>query len=550
MKAQSLKNAILQLAVQGKLVPQNPHDEPLNELLKKIKTEKAQLIKEKKIKAEKPLAPITDEEKPFDIPDSWEWVRLGEIGETNIGLTYKPSEVSNEGIPVLRSNNIQNGRICYDDLLRVNKSVSEKLMVQVGDVLICARNGSRKLVGKSAIIECNNMTFGAFMAIYRSICNPYIQLFINSMVFRLQLEGANTTTINQVTQDMLKNALCPLPPLAEQQRIVEKIEQLMPLVEQYDSYEKELSALETKFPQDLKKSVLQFAVQGKLVPQDDTDEPASELLKKIKAEKATLIKEKKIKAEKLLTRITDEEKPFDIPDSWEWARLDELCAYIQRGKSPKYSDVRKIPVIAQKCNQWEGFSIEKAKFIDPDSINGYVKERMLQDCDLMWNSTGIGTLGRMAMYETRLNPYGVAVADSHVTVIRPFGGFVLSVYLLKYFSSPFVQNVIEDKSEGSTKQKELSTSTIKNYIVPIPPLAEQQRIVEKVEQLLALCDVLADENKLKQYQLPKRLAKVIKFTPVETAEEHEHLIAARADEISPETRSKEQERLALLRKKR
>ena len=174
-----------------------------------------------------------DDEIPFDIPDSWEWVRLGSIGETNIGLTYKPSDASDSGIGVLRSNNIQNGMMDYSDLIYVSCDVPPRAIAQQGDILICARNGSRALVGKSAIVDRDGMAFGAFMAIFRSICNPYIQLFINSNLFRSQLDGTTTTTINQVTQSMLRRQLCPLPPLEEQKRIIKQTNLLLSLLETF-----------------------------------------------------------------------------------------------------------------------------------------------------------------------------------------------------------------------------------------------------------------------------------------------------------------------------
>ena len=252
--------------------------------------------------------------------------------------------------------------------------------------------------------------------------------------------------------------------------------------------------------QQLKNSILQMAVQGKLVPQDPNDEPASVLLERICAEKERLIKEKKIKREKSPSvifkgadntpyeKIGDEvhplDTPFDIPESWEWVRLIDVCEYIQRGKSPKYSPIKKYPVVAQKCNQWSGFSIEKAQFIEPDSLSSYGPERLLQDNDLMWNSTGLGTLGRMAIYKTAANPYELAVADSHVTVIRPLKQFVLPEYLYYYFANPSVQSVIEDQADGTTKQKELATATIKAYLTPIPPLNEQRRILTKLSEVL------------------------------------------------------------------
>ena len=258
--------------------------------------------------------------------------------------------------------------------------------------------------------------------------------------------------------------------------------------------------LSAGFARRLQKSILQEAIQGRLVPQDPNDEPASVLLQRIKEEKLRLFKEGKLKKKDVVNSIIfkdddnkyyeqigkdvvdiTEDIPFEIPDSWCWVRLDSVCEYIQRGKSPKYSLIKKYPVIAQKCNQWSGFSIDKAQFIDPNSLSSYGEERKLQDRDLLWNSTGLGTLGRMAIYYSRLNPYELAVADSHVTVIRPLKKHVLSEYLYAYFASNTVQAVIEDKSDGSTKQKELATSTVKSYLVPLPPIEEQKRIVKKIE---------------------------------------------------------------------
>ncbi|MBO4508022.1 MAG: restriction endonuclease subunit S [Spirochaetaceae bacterium] len=230
--AKTLKNAILQEAVQGKLVPQIASEGNAKDLLEEIKKEKLKLIKEGKLKKEKPLPEISEDEIPFDIPENWCWCRLGEIVDTNIGLTYSPSDiVEKEGIGVLRSNNIQNGKIVYDDLVQVSKKVPEKCLANKGDLLICARNGSRALVGKCALIEENGMVFGAFMAIVRSRFTPYIMYFINSPIYRAKLEGVNTTTINQITQDNLRETLIPLPPFEEQKRIVAAIEQLLTLCE-------------------------------------------------------------------------------------------------------------------------------------------------------------------------------------------------------------------------------------------------------------------------------------------------------------------------------
>ena len=303
----------------------------------------------------------------------------------------------------------------------------------------------------------------------------------------------------------VSKTLMVVPPLEEQGRIKNRLNLILSYVERYSSSQDKLDLLNANIVTDLKKSILQEAIQGKLVPQIAEEGTAKELLEQIKAEKQKLVKEGKLKKSALNDSIIfrgddnryyekigedtvciDDEIPFDIPANWVWIRLDDICSFIHRGKSPKYSLIKKYPVVAQKCNQWSGFSIEKAKFIEPQSISSYKEEYILQDEDLMWNSTGLGTLGRMAIYNKKLNPYELAVADSHVTVIRPYKQYVVSEYLYYYFASNTVQSVIEDKSDGSTKQKELSTKTVKSYLVPLPPMEEQMRIVEKVEELTQL----------------------------------------------------------------
>ncbi len=182
----------------------------------------------------------------------------------------------------------------------------------------------------------------------------------------------------------------------------------------------------------------------------------------------------------------EDEIPFEIPEGWEWARLESVTTYVQRGKSPKYSTTEKYPVIAQKCNQWSGFSVEKARFIDPATVSKYADERILKDGDLLWNSTGLGTLGRMAIYDSANNKYGWAVADSHVTVIRTREDWLDYRFAFAYFAGPSVQSAIEGQASGSTKQKELAQETVKNYLIPLPPLAEQRRIVNEVNQLFKI----------------------------------------------------------------
>ena len=341
-------------------------------------------------------------------------MRLGNIGETNIGLTYKPSDVTSDGVPVLRSNNIQNGQIDYSELLYVSCAVPERAYAHKGDILICARNGSRALVGKSAIVDADGMVFGAFMAIYRSSCNPYIQLFINSYLFRGQLEGATTTTINQVTQEMLKRQLCPLPPIQEQLRIVQKYTELQPLIAAYSNAYDKAQILSTAFPEALKKSILQEAVQGKLVPQDPSDEPAEALLKRIRAEKQRLIKEGKIKKDKHESVIfrrdnshyekrgseeicIDDEIPLEIPSGWSWSRLG-TCLDVRDGThdTPRYVS-EGVPLVTSKNLSNGRIDFSTAKLISREDSQAINQRSKVDGGDIMYAM--IGSIGNPVLYQ-------------------------------------------------------------------------------------------------------------------------------------------------------
>ena len=241
--------------------------------------------------------------------------------------------------------------------------------------------------------------------------------------------------------------------------------------------------------------ILELAVRGKLVPQDPNDEPASLLLEKITQEKARLIKEGKIKKQKTLPEISEEEKPFELPEGWSWARLGDVASYIQRGKGPRYVDMGCVRVVSQKCVQWSGFDLLQARFVDDESLGAYQPERFLQKNDLLWNSTGTGTVGRInVLGELKANEL---VADSHVTVIRSLK--VNSDFLWCYVAAPGIQLRIEPEHEeslvsGTTKQVELNTGVVIPLVVPIPPLPEQRRIVAKVDELMALCDQLEQQQ--------------------------------------------------------
>ena len=515
MTAQQLKNSILQMAVQGKLVPQDPNDEPASVLLERIRAEKERLIKEKKIKREKnpsvifkgadntPYEKIGDEvrsladEVPFDIPDSWEWVRLGNIGETNIGLTYKPSDVTSDGVPVLRSNNIQNGQIDYSELLYVSCAVPERAYAHKGDILICARNGSRALVGKSAIVDADGMAFGAFMAIYRSSCNPYIQLFINSYLFRGQLEGATTTTINQVTQEMLKRQLCPLPPIQEQLRIVQKYTELQPSIAAYSNAYDKAQILSTAFPEALKKSILQEAVQGKLVPQDPSDEPAEALLKRIRAEKQRLIKEGKIKKDKHESVIfrrdnshyekrgseeicIDDEIPLEIPSGWSWSRLG-TCLDVRDGThdTPRYVS-EGVPLVTSKNLSNGRIDFSTAKLISREDSQAINQRSKVDGGDIMYAM--IGSIGNPVLYQ--------GTDEFSIKNMALFKNILDGMYMeYVYWFLVLAQEDMRKAASGGV-QAFVSLGYLRNYLIPVPPIAEQKRICDTIKQTLPLLAAL------------------------------------------------------------
>jgi type I restriction enzyme, S subunit len=526
MNGKQLKNSILQWAIQGKLVPQDPNDEPASVLLEKIRQEKERLIKEKKIKRDKNASIIfrgednsyyekvlatgevkcIDEEIPFEVPQGWEWCRIYNIGNSQLGKTLDKGKNVGHEVPYLCSINVYWDRI---DLTKVKTfklcdEESLRYKLQSGDLLICEGGD----YGRCCVWESEkDIYYQNALHRVRFFNNIYPHLY--KYVFELYRNTGYIVgqgqTIKHFTYENMKSLLFPLPPLAEQRRIVAKLQELEPLIERYGKSEEALDKLNATIKEQLKKSILQEAIQGRLVPQVENEGTAAELLLQIKEKKQRLVKEGKLKKSALTdsviykgvdsrywekvgneVRCIDEEIPFEIPTSWSWVRLEDICTYIQRGKSPKYSPIKKYPVVAQKCNQWSGFCIDKAQFIVPETLPSYSEERILQDQDLMWNSTGLGTLGRMAIYYDCLNPYELAVADSHVTVIRAMKQFVNPRYLYSYFTSYTVQSVIEDKSDGSTKQKELSTNTVKNYLIPLPPLEEQNRIVAKIEEVTGI----------------------------------------------------------------
>ena len=490
MTAKDLKNALLQEAVQGKLVPQIASEGNARDLLEEIRKEKLShgldfanaKSGKKKSKKETALAgsnpcDIADEEIPFDIPESWCWCRLGEIIDTNIGLTYSPTDiVQSGGIAVLRSNNIQNGEIVYNDLVYVSKTVPEKCMAKKGDLLICARNGSRALVGKCAIIKENGMSFGAFMALIRSPFNSYIMNFINSPLYRARLEGVNTTTINQITQDNLKETLIPLPPFAEQKRIVAAIENFMPLIEEYGKKETELKAFNEQIGALTKKAILQEAVQGKLVPQIAAEGNAKDLLEEIKKEKAKLIKEGKIKKEKPLPEITEDEIPFDIPENWCYIRPTDI-GYFSSGKTPKLNEITNegsIPYFKVSDMNNKGNELYMNTVINYLTNNS--KYKLFPKNSIIYPKNG----GAVFTNKKRILITD-SLVDLNTGVFIPIEGIYIKYFYLLFSSIDFKQYY------KGTALPTVDLEAVQKIVWALPPLAEQKRIVAAIEKILPLC---------------------------------------------------------------
>ena len=450
-----------------------------------------------------------DEEISFDVPNGWEWERWGNISQS-IQYGYNAPALEHGAIKMVRISDIQENCVLWDNVpyCQIEENDIDTYLLKVNDILFARTGGT---VGKSFLVEevPEKAIYAGYLirTRYSSLLNPrYMKSFMESQLYWEQLKNGTIATAQpNCNGKTLAKMLLPIPPTKEQDRIVEKLTQLSSFLDNYGLCQDRLNLLNKEIKEQFKKSILQEAIQGKLVQQIAEEGTAQDLLEQIKIEKLNLVKVGKLKKSALATSVIfrgddnkyweksedgavciDEEIPFEIPSNWAWVRLDDICSFIHRGKSPKYSPIKKYPVVAQKCNQWAGFSIEKAKFIEPKNITSYNDEYFLQDRDLMWNSTGLGTLGRMAIYYTILNPYELAVADSHVTVIRPYKTHIVSEYLYYYFASNTVQSVIEDKSDGSTKQKELATKTVKSYLVPLPPFGDQLRIVQKIKSVTSI----------------------------------------------------------------
>ena len=482
MNAKQLKNALLQHAIQGRLVPQDPGDEPANILLQRIRAEKEQLIKEGKIKKQKPLPPITEEETSFAIPDSWQWVRLGEIVFQNIGggtpdktnLTYWNGDIPWASVKDLNCDILTSTK---DHISQLGLDNSSSNLIQKGTIIICTRMG----LGKIAIAGIDTAINQDLRAID---LNQYTEKkFFVYLYKTLSLKGSGVT-VKGIKVDELHNLPIPLPPLAEQQRIVARLEELLPDVEAYGTAQERLTALESSFPQQLRKSLLQEAIQGRLVPQDPTDESADVLLQRIHAEKEQLIKEGKIKKQKPLPPITEEEKPFAIPDSWQWVRLGEIVTINPRNSLSDDLEVSFIPMNLIKDGYGNSHTSEIRIWKTVKSCFTHFAENDIAIAKI----TPCFQNRKSAILSNLKNGFGAGTTELHI--VRIFTKLLIHKYFLYIFKTEMFISQGMKSFTGTAGQQRIGKDFISLFPIPLPPLAEQQRIVARLEELLPLCDGL------------------------------------------------------------
>ena len=485
MKAQDLKKSILQYAIQGKLVAQDDNDEPAEVLYAKIQAEKQKLIKEGKIKKDKPLLPITEDEIPFPIPPTWKWVRLGSIFNHNTGKALNTSKQSGKYHKYLTTSNVYWNSFNLDIIkeMKFNAEELEKYTVSKGDLLVCEGGD----VGRAAIWNdehdiCIQNHIHKLRAFYQLEILFFYYIFM-SYKYSNKIDGKGIG-IKGLSSNVLHNLIIPLPPLEEQKRIVAKIEELEPLINQYDQAEQELSTLNDKFPEQLKKSILQYAIQGKLVAQDENDESAEVLYAKIQAEKQKLIKEGKIKKDKPLPPITEDEIPFLVPSTWKWVRLGEIVFKLTDGthSTPKYT-YKGIPFISVKDLSSGYIDFSNTKFISEEEHYQLSQRCHPEQGDLLL--TKVGTTGIPVIVNTQREfSLFVSVALLKLSKINVDVEFLRQTIL-----APFVQEQASNNTKG-VGNKNWVIKDIANTIIPLPPLEEQHRIVARVATLLEACEKL------------------------------------------------------------
>ena len=516
MTAQQLKNSILLMAVQGKLVPQDPNDEPASALLERIRAEKGRLIKEKKIKREKnpsvifkgadntPYEKIGDEvrsladEVPFDIPDSWEWVRLKDVAFTNGGFAFKSANFVDEGIRVIRISDFNENGFVDTKIVRhpYNDSL-DRFLLNEKNILLCMTGGT---VGKSYFVTSlkEQMVTNQRVATIKifGALEEYVNLVILSPITQKVINDSKNSTNDNISIDTINGFFVPLPPIDEQRRIVDTIASVLQLIDKYEEKYSRFSRLQGAFPEVLKKSILQEAVQGKLVPQDPSDEPAEALLERIRAEKQRLIKEGKIKKDKHesvifrrdnshyekldgVERCIDDELPFEIPDSWEWVRLGTVFQH-NTGKALNASnrDGEKLTYVTTSNLYWDRFVLDNLKtmpFTDSEVDKCTVQQGDLLVCEG-------GDIGRAAIWKSAA-PMRI---QNHIHRLRAYvpvcSRFFYHLFYL-YKGAGWIGG------KGIAIQG-LSSNAIHNLLFPLPPLHEQERIVSAIDTALSIVQKL------------------------------------------------------------
>ena len=514
MTAQQLKNSILQMAVQGKLVPQDPNDEPASVLLERIRAEKEQLIKQKKIKREKnpsvifkgadntPYEKIGNgdpislaDEVPFDIPDTWEWARLGSIStyaETKQKVNAQHADPMIWGLDL--EDIEKGGRLLVRKTVGDRKAVGDKTVFAKGDILYSKLRPYllKILVAPDAGICTPEIVpfhlYGDILPEY-VVCflkSPYVDAVINSVTYGVKMPRVGTET--------MVNLLVPIPPIAEQIRIVEKICEVAPSVDAYALAYQQSELLNNTFPEALKKSILQQAVQGMLVPQDPTDEPAAILLERIRKEKEQLIKSGIIKRDKHesiifrrdnshyekldgIERCIDDEIPFEIPENWSWIRLSQLTTKIGAGSTPTGGRAvylsEGVKFIRSQNVYNDGLRLNDIAYIS-DETNQKKSGSIVCPKDILLNITG-GSIGRCAIVP---DDFDIANVNQHVMIIRLIDP-QLRMWIHTVLISEYVQNMIMDVQVGVSREG-LSATKLKGFLLPIPPVAEQKRIIQRI----------------------------------------------------------------------
>ena len=484
MNAQDLKNSILQLAVQGKLVEQRAEEGTARELLEQIKLEKDQLIKEKKIKKSKPLPEITEDEIPFEIPESWEWVRLDDVLDIARGASPRPIKdyvtTSENGINWIKIGDTEKGG-------KYINSTNERITLE----------GMKKsrFVKKGSFLLSNSMSFGRPYILNIDGCihdgwlvlnqrvhvfeQDYLYYLLSSkMVYYQFCNKVSGAVVNNLNSDKVRETMVPLPPLEEQHRIVAKIEEILPYIDQYDKAYTKLETFNKKFPEDMKKSILQMAMQGKLVEQRPEEGTADELYEQIVAEKAKLIKEGKIKKEKPLPEITEDEIPFEIPSSWKWVRLSQ-AGFTQTGNTPSKTHPEyfgsTIPFVGPG-----DIANGKISFSKGLSEAGRDVARVAYADSILQVCIG-GSIGKCAICNQDVT------FNQQINTIYPV--ISLSKYLYYVLDSSYYKEFMTNNAGGPATPI-INRSVWDSIVVPLPPLEEQKRIVAKIEELLPYCDRL------------------------------------------------------------